>query len=383
MRTNGLPPTLFDRAAAAATPAESDIQSFLAIQRVFISSVMADLATEREAVALAIETLGAEPVWFERFGGRDSDPEDAYLAEVRTSNIYIGILGKRYGKLLPTRFSATHAEFLEAERSGSRISVWTIRSEDWDGHQQRFVEEVRTFHTTGSFGNAGELAAGVSDRLRRIAAEELSPWCKLGHVIFRASKIHIASSHITVTAHVRDAEVADALEAMQPDRWASNDLQFTDPSRSWTVRIKAVESEATSTSARGITLHLERSDSQHQNFMDMSYSTGNQTYTPDDLTQLALREHLFGEKNPVDSSFSTIPLPLPAMPDSLSEDVIRPILRLLITESLVGSGRASRIKALRLGVPVMDRRPLKLEWVGSTSHASPPRTLEIEGVIRL
>lgn len=47
---------------------------------------MTDLQEERKVVADAIEELGAEPVWFEKFGGRDADPEDAYVAEVITIN---------------------------------------------------------------------------------------------------------------------------------------------------------------------------------------------------------------------------------------------------------------------------------------------------------
>jgi hypothetical protein len=61
---------------------------------------------------------------WERFGGRDSDPNEAYLAEVRSSTIYVGLLGARYGRLLPDRYSATHQEFREAEREGLRTSVW-------------------------------------------------------------------------------------------------------------------------------------------------------------------------------------------------------------------------------------------------------------------
>ena len=34
---------------------------------------------------------------FEEFGGRDADPLDAYLHEVETSQIYVGILGQSYG----------------------------------------------------------------------------------------------------------------------------------------------------------------------------------------------------------------------------------------------------------------------------------------------
>lgn len=35
---------------------------------------------------------------FELFGGRDADPEDAYLGEVEAADIYIRTLGRPYGK---------------------------------------------------------------------------------------------------------------------------------------------------------------------------------------------------------------------------------------------------------------------------------------------
>ena len=87
---------------------------------VFISSVMAELGKERAAAANGVRSLGAKPVMFEEFGGRDADPLDAYLGEVETSQIYDGILGQSYGRPLPTRFSATHTEIRHAEQQGLR-----------------------------------------------------------------------------------------------------------------------------------------------------------------------------------------------------------------------------------------------------------------------
>ena len=60
---------------------------------------MTELAEERRAVAAGIRAVGLRAVMFEEFGGRDADPEAAYLSEVQGSDIYVGILGQRYGKL--------------------------------------------------------------------------------------------------------------------------------------------------------------------------------------------------------------------------------------------------------------------------------------------
>lgn len=58
---------------------------------------------------------------FERFGGREDDAEAAYTHEVASCSIYFGILGRRYGRQLPSRFSATHTEYLAAEQRGLRM----------------------------------------------------------------------------------------------------------------------------------------------------------------------------------------------------------------------------------------------------------------------
>ena len=90
--------------------------------------------------------MGSRPVLFEEFGGRDADPEQAYLSEVESSDIFVGILGRRYGKPLKSKFSATHTEFLHAEKNGLRIAMWVLAANDREGHEQAFVDEVRTFY---------------------------------------------------------------------------------------------------------------------------------------------------------------------------------------------------------------------------------------------
>jgi hypothetical protein len=373
---------LVDQASAASVPAETDVRDFLAGERVFISSVMATLSDERAAVATAIGELGAEPIWFEAFGGRDADPEAAYLAEVQSSTIYVGILGANYGRILPSRFSATHEEYREAERRGLRMSVWTEADENWDGDQERFIHEVRTFHVTGAYTDPDHLAQGVSQRLRKIAAEELSPWVKLGNLIFRASQIVVAGRSLSLTSHVRDAQVADALEALRLGGLGGKEMQFTDPSRSIRVRVRDVQSTTRSAGSRELQITAEIVDGAGT-LLDFSVQSQGRTYTPNDLTQLALREHLFGEINPAEPGFGTLPHPLAAFPSGIAEDALRPLLLLFLTEALVGGGRASRLVALRLGVPIAGTRRILIEWEGSTRYSNPPERRSIEGQISI
>ena len=192
------------------------MRAWAADQHVFVSSVMAGMTAEREAAVGAIGSIGAHPVWFEAFGGMDDDPEDAYTAQVASSDVYLGILGSRYGKPLKTGYSATHAEYNEATNRGLRISVWTTSAEQ-DGRQRDFLDEVRVFHTTGTYTSHDDLAERVERRLRAIAADALAPWVKVGPAVFRASSIHDDGKTLTVVARVRDDTVTASLLSRRPD----------------------------------------------------------------------------------------------------------------------------------------------------------------------
>jgi hypothetical protein len=170
-------------------------------------------------------------VWFEDFGGRDDDAEVAYLDEVATSTIYLGVLGRIYGALdRSTRLSATHAEYREAERLGLSVTVWASDVDEMDADQYRFLQEVRTFHTTGSFTDAEDLSAKLHRRLQEMCAEAVSPWIKLGEVMIRAHTVVDNGSAIVVRASVHTSAATAALEEMRPDEegmtW-SDEVSYT------------------------------------------------------------------------------------------------------------------------------------------------------------
>ena len=265
-------------------------------KRAFISSVMAELAEERQAAAAGIRAVGLRAVMFEEFGGRDADPEEAYLAEVEGSDIYIGILGRRYGKPLKSRFSATHAEYLHAEKHALRMAVWTSSAPDREGHEQSFLDEVRTFHVVPAFRTAADLQRQVEDRMRAIAAEDLAPWCKLGNVVFRAMEVEDRGAVIHVTARVKDDAVARALEEARGDRFnRGTKAQFTWSGRSKYVKVAGVHVTTTSARSKMFRLELEVEEAPQDHFIEISIGGK----TPADLTEIALRSVLFGETNPL------------------------------------------------------------------------------------
>jgi hypothetical protein len=77
--------------------------------------------------------------------------------------------------------------------------------------------------------------------------------------------------------------------------------------------------------------------------------------------------------------------PLQPLRDTpVSEEIIRPISELLITDLLVGSWRASSICTFRLGVAVRGRRSLSLAWETPKRYSNEPVTLRnISGDVTL
>ena len=364
-------------------PSGADVAAWLTQQRVFISSVITGTGDLRAAVAEAVEGAGAEAVWFERFGGRDDDPEDAYLAEVAQSSIYVGILGERYGRPLRSGYSATHAEYDEARRRGLRVSLW-VSAGDHDGRQTDFINEVAVFHTYGTYAEAASLAAAVTRRLTQLASEDLSPWAKLGHVVFRASRVRIAGDRIEVEATTRDEDVLAGLVQMGEPRYRSTEpLFFTHDFTCVPAQVMDITVETRAGNARSLEIVLARGrGSNNFGLVDVAV----EGRSPEDLTELALRVSLFGETNPLGTMgfMATLPHPFEQLvPHRLSEEVIGAVIRVLLTESLVSSGRAERITSFRLGPVYKGQRRLAMSWLPRRRYTNVvPEERSIEGEVK-
>jgi len=295
---------------------------------------------------------------------------------------------RRYGRQLETRFSATHTEYLAAEDRGLRIAVWAKDVDDREGHEQSFLDEVREFHTTGSFRNADELADDVERRLRRIAAEDLAPWVKTDDVVFRAHRVAESAGRIRVQGRVRDPEVLHRLESLQGDRWGRGyEGLFTWAGRSRPSLLDGLEVTTTAGKGADLTLELSVLESRRDGLQEMSVSDGGRTYSAQDLTELGLRATLFGERAPISDfsqHFASVPDPFePLRGVVVSDEIIRPLAHVLLTEALVGTGKASRITRFRLGPPVAGRRRFELAWRAPERFNTAPEERVVEGDLTL
>lgn len=89
--------------------------------------------------------------------------------------------------------------------------------------------------------------------------------------------------------------MAYALDQMAGERWSSFEGQFTWDGRSQYVRIKNVETTTTASTARTYRIFLERKERQSDSLLEVSFANK----SPDDLTEIAIKVSLLGERNPL------------------------------------------------------------------------------------
>lgn len=148
----------------------------LPVFRVFVSSTWEDLRPERQAVFSALHNHPqVKFVGMEDFGSRDEDTRKASVAAVADSELYVGIIGGRYGSGITEEeyraASKQNQDRLIYFKAESTIQPTERDHEPWPKLQRdRFKKELRAAHTLSSeFDSPQDLA-------RKLYAD-LSRWC--------------------------------------------------------------------------------------------------------------------------------------------------------------------------------------------------------------
>jgi hypothetical protein len=372
---------LVDQVSASLEIPEADLRAWTAGRRVFVSSLITDLANERAAVRVAVFALGATPVMFEdELGAQDVPADRAYLAGVRSSQIYLGLWGERYGVRMSDGFSATHAEFLEAERAGLRLCLF-VRGEasgEMDGAQRDLVASARNSWTTSSWTSPEDLADRVRRRLRDLASEEIAPWVRVGRAVFRATRIDYDGSAIGVTADIRSGVINAELDRMRHQR--AGDVPFAAPHLARRVQVVGLASAMVATGAQSVRLDLTVQDGGNA---AMRWAMNGRSAA--EVGRESLAAALFKTPPPSESQyFGSTPDPLePIRGMGLDDAVVRPVARLLLTEHLLLNEDAASVDAFILGPQRQGRRRLLVAWTPRRVHANEPypAPLSIEGEV--
>ena len=148
---------------------------------IFLSSTYKDLVREREAVYKALQAAGHHVVRMEDFGSQDGQPVDACLDALAHCDLYVLIVGGRYGSIYdPVNASYTEIEYDHALEHSIPVHAYIAAdfearnsSEPLDEHPQRqltFRRRILKLHTVSlPFTDPADLSEKVLVDIGRLA----------------------------------------------------------------------------------------------------------------------------------------------------------------------------------------------------------------------
>jgi Domain of unknown function (DUF4062) len=144
--------------------------------KVFISSVTHLLKEERAALPPFLRLFDYEPLRFEDFEAQDRSSREACLAGVEAADVYLLLLGPRYGTPFPdTGLSPTAEEFRRARQRGIPILVFNKNvDEDDEPAQVDFKGEVGHYvngRLWRSFTDPASCNQAVGEALKSLNAQ--------------------------------------------------------------------------------------------------------------------------------------------------------------------------------------------------------------------
>ncbi|MGB4972854.1 MAG: DUF4062 domain-containing protein [Cyclobacteriaceae bacterium] len=146
------------------------------MKKVFVSSVMNNFEEYRTATREAIEIMDLKPIMAEDFGARAYSSETACIKEAQESDLFIVVLGKKYGFVMDDGLSVTHSEYRAAQQA-NRPTLTFIQQCTMEPEQERFKTEVESYHDgffRGSFSSPNELKDQVIKSLRQYEKEGMA-----------------------------------------------------------------------------------------------------------------------------------------------------------------------------------------------------------------
>ena len=399
--TEQLENLLIDRVTPIQRPSYQQIKQWASNKRVFISSTMDDLAEARQAVAEMITELDAQPVMFETLGARTDDSRQAYTSEVRRSQIYLGILSRRYGTKIPSGYSATHEEYEEARKHRKEILLFldaTIPDVERDGHLNRWIKELYKFHVLAKYRGMSDLVQQAKTSLEEIARDELTPWVKLARVVFQATRIAKVTqgptTTITVTTAGRDPHVTVELAGLVQERFGTATRQLTFRRESFEVQVVGVYETIDPLGNDSMVLTCKTAEDRYQRqerhpLMSMTggYSGPSGRYGYRDLVGIALRGVALGEQPPRDILLESFPrADFKALYQRYGDDaqVFPKIAQLLIVEALYQHGIVDKLVYASVGKVRDGRLHVSLSAMLPRFYSNvEPEIVELEGEIEL
>ena len=316
----------------------------------------------------------------EDLGAQDIPADQAYLSGVRSSEIYLGLFGARYGVRMSDGNSATHAELLEAERHGLRLCIFVNGegSGDMDAAQRDLIAGARNLYTTSPWSTPADLGDRVRRRLEDIASQELAPWVRVGRTVFRAEALTSDGQTVTIQADILSPAVHAELVRLRDSRAT---ISFASPNEARSAAVDGLTTRTVSNGRHEETLTLSVNE-RARNRQVMSINN----VPADEVTRRALSDGLFGTDE-LGGMVSWAQHRIDPFAElrglALDDSVLRPVARLLFGERLLADGIADRIDAFALGPSHQGSRRLHAAWTPPQvyTNAPDPEPASVDGTV--
>lgn len=153
---------------------------------VFISSTFKDLKEERKKVWDCLEKFDVAVKGMEQFGARKSTPLATCLSEVEQSDIYVGIIGMRYGSEdSNSGKSYSQLEYEKAIEKNKEILIYLIDEESsvvtpnliqYDKIQKlnNFKSILKDKHTIDTFSNSQDLVSKLQRKFKELLTSKVT-----------------------------------------------------------------------------------------------------------------------------------------------------------------------------------------------------------------
>lgn len=154
--------------------------------KVFVSSTYIDLKSYREEIRKVLIKRDFIVKGMEGFGARTKKPLETCIEEVLESDIYIGIIGIRYGSVHKvTGKSFTQLEYEAAVKQKMEVLIYLLDEENskiTPAHIDYMnIERLRAFkkglkenHTIDTFSNEDELAQKINEKINQISKQKVT-----------------------------------------------------------------------------------------------------------------------------------------------------------------------------------------------------------------
>jgi hypothetical protein len=154
------------------------------VKKIFISSTFSDLKEHRRKLWDLLTTYNIEISGMEEFGARNEPSLETCIKEVLKTDIYIGIIGFRYGSIdKKTNKSYTEIEYLNALNSGKEILIYLIDDVnckispsciDFVNHDKlnKFKSKLKEAHTIDTFIDKDDLVKKIDKKIKSILPKE-------------------------------------------------------------------------------------------------------------------------------------------------------------------------------------------------------------------